>query len=153
MRRTNKRVGLCLVLIGLNLALIWGNSLISGETSGEMSGTVMEFILKLLHLPASAAEPLHYLIRKAAHFSEFACLAMELTWLCGMLGEKKAHLAVLPVAGGMFAALVDESIQMLTPGRGPSLTDVWIDTSGAVMGMMIVFLGYHLLQGKKCNKQ
>ena len=149
MVRTKKRIGLCLTLLVLNLALIWGNSLVSGEASGEMSGSVMEFALKLLQLPESAAERLHHLIRKAAHFTEFALLTMELTWLCGMLEEKWLYRMVLPVAGGMLAALVDESLQMLTPGRGPSLVDVWIDTSGAVAGMMILLTGYHLLKRMK----
>ena len=144
MIRTKKRMGSCLVLLTLNLALIWGNSLVTGEASGAMSGGVMEFVLKLLGLPEAAAEFVHHLIRKAAHFTEFACLAMVLTWLLGMLGEKGFHLVLLPVAGGMFAALVDESIQMLTPDRGPSLTDVWIDTSGAAAGMMLLLVGYDL---------
>ena len=144
MVRTDRRLRLCLTLTVLNLALIWGNSLLPGSQSGEMSGSVMEAVLKLLHLPETAAEPLHHFIRKAAHFTEFACLAMELTWLAGMLGERGFHLMALPVAGGMLAALADESIQLLTPDRGPSLTDVWLDTAGALAGMTAVICGYHL---------
>ena len=151
MVRTDRRIRICLALILANLALIWGNSLLPGEESGEMSGFFMEFLLNLLNLPATAAEPLHHLIRKAAHFTEFACLAMELTWLAGMLGETGFHLAALPLAGGMFTALTDESIQLLTPDRGPSLQDVWLDTAGALAGMMIVIFGYHLLKRKKRN--
>ena len=151
MVRTDRRLRICLALIVANLAVIWGNSLLPGKDSGEMSGFVMEFLLNVLNLPDTAADFLHHLIRKAAHFTEFACLAMELTWLAGMLGEKGFHLAVLPVAGGMFAALTDESIQLLTPDRGPSLQDVWLDTAGALAGMMIVIFGYHLIKRIKRN--
>ena len=40
----------------------------------------------------------------------------------------------------MSAACIDESIQLLTPERGPSLVDVWIDTFGVVMGIIMLFV-------------
>lgn len=148
MIRTKKRIRLCSFLILLNLAVIWGNSLLPGSDSGEMSGSVMAFVMELLHLPEYAADVLHTFIRKAAHFTEFACLGMLLTWRLGMAGEK--HTMLLSVLLAMAAALVDESIQLITPDRGPSLMDVWIDTTGAAAGMVLVRLGYHL---KKRNEQ
>lgn len=146
MIRSGKRIRLCTVLLIVNLAVIWGNSLLPGSDSGSLSGGVTEFIMALLGLPESSAEMLHTLIRKMAHFTEFACLSVLLTWLCGMLGQKGFHLAALPVCGGMAAALVDETIQLFTPDRGPSLVDVWIDTSGAVTGMMLLLWGHHLIK-------
>ena len=151
MIRTPKRIRLCAILLVVNLALIWGNSLLPGSDSGNLSGGVMEFVMALLNLPEASAEMLHLLIRKAAHFTEFACLSALLTWLCGMLGESGFHLAALPVFGGMTAALMDETIQLFTPDRGPSLTDVWIDTSGVVTGMMLLLCGHHLIKRIKHN--
>ena len=148
MIRTKKRIHVCAALIVLNLMVIWGNSLLSGEDSGAMSGSVMAWIMAVLRLPETAADTLHLLIRKGAHFTEFACLALLITWLCGMLGQKGFHLAVMPVLCGMAAALVDESIQLVTPDRGPSLTDVWIDTFGAAAGMCLLLIGYHLKKRK-----
>ena len=132
------------VLIVLNLAFIWGNSLISGEDSGNMSGGILVWVNSFLGLDEAGAAVLHHLIRKAAHFTEFACLGALLAWNCQLRGEK--HTAILPALLGMAAAVVDESIQLLTPDRGPSLTDVWIDTSGAVTGMMLLLLGHHLMK-------
>ena len=134
------------VLIVLNLAFIWGNSLISGEDSGNMSGGILVWVNSFLGLDEAGAAVLHHLIRKAAHFTEFACLGVLLAWNCQLRGEK--HTAILPALLGMAAAVVDESIQLLTPDRGPSLTDVWIDTSGVVTGMMLLLLGYHLMKKK-----
>lgn len=151
MIRTKKRVRLCTALLIANLALIWGNSLISGADSGEMSGSVLEMLMALLDLPGEYAELFHLLIRKAAHFTEFACLGALLTWRWGMAGEKGFHLWCLPLFCGMAAAMTDETIQMFTPDRGPSLTDVWIDTAGVLTGITVLLTGYHLVKKYKNN--
>ena len=144
-----KKKMICTALIILNLAFIWGNSLISGEDSGNMSGGILVWINSFLGLDEAGAAVLHHLIRKAAHFTEFACLGTLLTWHCLLSGEK--HTAIFPALLGMAAAVVDESIQLFTPDRGPSLTDVWIDTSGVVTGMMLLLLGYHLMKKKQSS--
>ena len=130
-------------LIVLNLALIWGNSLLPGSASGAMSGGVMQFVMELLRIPAEHAELLHHFVRKAAHFTDFACLGALLCWRFQLTGERGWKLAALPVLCGMAAALTDETIQMFTPDRGPSLTDVWIDTAGTAAGMTAVLCGYY----------
>ena len=142
-----RKKNLCTVLILLNLAFIWGNSLVTGEDSGALSGGIVAWINAFLGLDEAGAELLHHLIRKAAHFTEFACLGALLGWSCRLNGEK--HPVALPALLGMAAAVVDESIQLFTPDRGPSLTDVWIDTSGAVTGMMLLLLGYHLMKKRQ----
>lgn len=144
MMRNNRRLILCRVLLVLNLALIWGNSLLSGAESGQMSGGIMEFVMELLRIPTEFADTMHLVIRKLAHLSEFACLAALISWNLGMVKEKRVHQILLTVLLAMAAALMDETIQLFTPDRGPSLVDVWIDTLGAVLGMTAVQLGYHL---------
>ena len=137
------------VLLVLNLALIWGNSLVSGAESGQMSGGIMDFVMDLLRIPAEYSDTVHMLIRKLAHITEFACLSALITWCLGRVKEKRVHQILLAVLISMAVALMDETIQLRTPDRGPSLVDVWIDTLGAVLGMTVAQLGYHL---KKKNK-
>ena len=149
MMRTNRRVLLCRVLLVLNLALIWGNSLLSGAESGQMSGGIMEFFMELLRIPADFSDVVHLIIRKLAHLTEFACLSALISWNLRLVNEKSVHQILLAVLLAMAAALVDETIQLFTPDRGPSLVDVWIDTLGAVLGMTAVQLVHHL---KKKNK-
>ena len=141
-----KKKKLAAILIGLNLAFIWGNSLMTGTDSGNMSGGIMAWLNSFLGLNEAGAEILHHLIRKAAHFTEFACLGGLLAWR-SLLDEEK-HIIVFPALLGLSAGLVDETIQLFTPDRGPSLTDVWIDTSGAVAGILLLILGHHLLKKK-----
>lgn len=131
-------------LLVLNLALIWGNSLMSGAESGQMSGGIVTFVMELLRIPAEFADMVHLIIRKLAHLTEFACLAAVISWNLGMGKEKRVHLILLAVLLSMAAALMDETIQLYTPDRGPSLVDVWIDTLGAALGTMAAQVVYHL---------
>ena len=148
MKKTGKRLFLCITLLIVNLAFIWGNSLMNGTDSGEMSGSFMQWINNLLHLSETGAQTLHLVIRKMAHFTEFACLGLLLTWLFGMMGEKKGHLFCMPLLFGMMAACVDETIQVFVPDRGPSPVDIWIDTCGVAAGIVILLAG-HLYVRKK----
>ena len=131
MSRTS-RIRLCAVLILLNLAFIWGNSLLPGEASAALS----DFLGRLLGLDPSAPSGGTGLLRKLAHFSEFACLGALLSWLAHLKGERGFHLFALALLGGLLTACIDESIQMLVPARGPGLVDVWIDTSGAALAAL-----------------
>lgn len=147
MNTTNRKKTVAAALLILNLAFIWGNSLVTGEDSGNLSGGILAWVNSFLDLEDAGAAVLHHLIRKAAHFTEFACLGALLAWNGRLRNEK--HTVLLPALLGMAAAVVDESIQMFTPDRGPSLTDVWIDTSGVVAGIMLLILGHHLMKKLK----
>ena len=147
MIRTKKRMLLCILLLIALLAFIWGNSLTTGTQSGAMSGRVMAWINAFLHV--ENAEALHLVIRKMAHFTEFACLGAALCWLFAMMGEKKSHLFCMPLLCGLLAACVDETIQVFTPDRGPSLIDVWIDAAGVSAGIILCLIGYHYIRKNK----
>ena len=147
---TKKRTNICTLLILANLAFIWGNSLATGEASGDLSGGILAWINGILGLDESGAELLHLLIRKAAHFTEFACLGALLTWRCGMAGVQLPYLSAMPLLGVMAAACTDETIQIFVEGRGSSLLDVWVDVGGGLAGMIFLLLGYAFL--KKRNQ-
>ena len=149
MKRTKKRMILCVALLIAMLAFIWGNSLRTGAQSGAMSGSILQWINHFLHLDESGADKLHLVIRKMAHFTEFACLGALLAWRFGMAGEKKGHLFCMPLLFGLLAACVDETIQVFTPDRGPSLIDVWIDTAGVAAGITFLLIGYNYIRKHK----
>ena len=141
---SRKRKILCAVLIAANLAFIWGNSLLPGTDSGNLSGGIMTWINSFLGLGEAGAETLHLLIRKCAHFTEFACLGALLCWRCGMADVKGAASGAFPLLGSILAACTDETIQIFVDGRGSSLLDVWVDTFGAMAGIILLLLGHHL---------
>lgn len=129
-----KKILLCSILLTLNLLFIWGNSMLNGEVSGELSGGIMAWLLKHFGSLIPFGE---LLLRKLGHLTEFTCLGILLFRLFHLLGEKGIHGLAMPLFGGMLAACVDETIQVFTPDRGPSVTDVWIDTAGVCAGIVL----------------
>lgn len=122
-----------ILLIGLNLALIWGSSCMPGEDSAAVSGGVLELIAGFI--PVLNSQWAHTLLRKLAHFSEFACLGVLMAQLCRQeLGQVPVWLAGVGLAVGC----VDETIQIFSPGRSSSVLDVWIDSAGFIAGMVLI---------------
>ena len=130
------------ILIVLNLALIWGNSMLTGLSSEAVSGGILALLGRFL--PVLLTEAGHTLLRKAAHFSEFALLGLL---YCGrhrlVKGEAPVHL----MGFGLAVACIDETIQIFTPGRASSLIDVWIDASGFALGLLLIVI-FHTISNK-----
>lgn len=125
------------ILIGLNLALIWGNSMMTGLDSEAVSGGLLAFLGRFL--PVLLTETGHAFLRKAAHFSEFALLGLL---FCGRHALVRKAVPLHLMGFGLAVACIDETIQIFTPGRASSLIDVWIDTSGFALGLILIFLAY-----------
>ena len=122
------------ILILLNLALIWGNSMMTGLSSEAVSGGVLELLGRFI--PALLTEAGHTFLRKAAHFSEFALLALL---FCGRYRLVHRSTPSHLISFGLAVACIDETIQIFTPGRASSLIDVWIDTAGFALGFVVIF--------------
>lgn len=147
MKRTDKRLRLCIALLICNLMFIWGNSLMPGEVSGAISDFVQSILEQFM--PAGPEEDTDGgLLRKFAHFTEFATLGMCLAWLYGMLQKG----SVQPFLWGAAAAAVDETIQRFVPDRGPSIWDVCIDSAGVLTGIVLLWTGYHYLKKRSYAK-
>lgn len=128
----NKRrtVNIALIVVTtLTVAFIFSNSLASSEQSNGQSDWVMGCLHKLLNIQLPS-----WFVRKAAHFTEFAVLGTELAVLKHRLIRPPFTAALL---SGLLVALTDETLQLFS-GRTSSVTDVWIDFSGVVCGMLMV---------------
>ena len=126
------------------LCFIWGNSLLDGGASRKLSSAVTEFIRPIYELfagrPATDGA-LHALVRKAAHFLEFAVIAAVASLLLWRLcGEHPVQNLIYVLFGSLFIAVTDEYIQSFSPGRSPSVRDIVIDFAGAVTGALTVFV-------------
>ncbi len=145
MKKTAGRVRLCVTLLIINLAFIWGNSLLPGELSGIISKWVGQLLQQLFGGDLVETPQGHGLLRKLAHFAEFCTLGMCLTWLMSMLGKRSWSGLRL----GFAAACTDELIQCFVPDRGPGIRDVLIDTAGVAVGMAMLLAGYAIYQKQK----
>ena len=126
-----------LLLTLLALCFIWGNSMMPGEVSGEISGGIFQYVSGLFAVFGDKGE---YVLRKLAHFSEYTLLGYLLTGLTRPVGGP--FRPTRPLFLGLSAACLDETIQIFSPGRGSSLIDVWIDFSGVCLGLLL-WLGVH----------
>ena len=141
---TRRRMVFCITLLVLNLAFIWGNSLLPGDVSRAFSQWVRSLLA--FWTPSAPGTPGgHGLLRKIAHFTEFSCLGALFCWLIAML-KKKSYFSLIY---SVLAACVDEFIQCFVPERGPGIRDVLIDTAGAALGIGLVLLGHTLYKKKK----
>lgn len=145
-------IALCLlVLVLLNMTIIFGFSAEDKEASGGTSEEMTRLLLRLFHPNFQDLTfvqsyilvlKVHPLVRKAAHFSEFALLgflsASLLLFISGRLRRMKGWL----IWGGAGAftlifAILDEVHQIFT-NRGPRVTDVLIDFAGAICGILLI---------------
>lgn len=119
--------------------------------SGDTSGMVVRWFLSLLYRGFESFSPerqmelleaWHLLIRKGAHFTEYAVLAVLVANALRICGKLRWY---LPVAISAAYAVTDEIHQYFVPGRACRLLDVTIDTSGAVFGTAVFALGIFLL--------
>ena len=146
------------VALLLTIWFIFSNSMETAASSSNSSRAVLEFLqgsLRRLGRPGLAARLSENLVRKAAHFCEYMMEGFFLLLVTRMLaGRRRRLLPYLswPALFGVLTALTDETIQLFYDGRGSLVTDVWIDFSGVVMGMIcgLLFLGlWHLLFGRR----
>ena len=133
------RVLFTAALIGC-IWFIFSNSLQIAEVSEGSSGRVlglMQGILRRLGLPGTADRLTMHIVRKLAHFSEYM-LEGFLLMLCLRVYTRHFFKHVSwPILGGLLTALTDETIQLFVPGRSGQVTDVWIDFSGVLTGLVV----------------
>ncbi len=142
-----KKISTALLLLAIlaALAFIWGNSLDFAVESAAKSGRVGELLRPLLELVGQGGVTDH-LIRKLAHFTEYAVLGALLLLLTAVGFCVRLQTVVNCLFFLMAAALTDETIQIFT-GRGPQIQDVWLDFAGGFTGLLVVLALRALLRG------
>lgn len=141
MIRSRKReIFWCIPLLCLNLAFIWGNSLLPGSVSGAISHWLQNVLAQLFPGDNTPTDSGHGLLRKLAHFTEFCTLGMLFFWLFQLLCKTPWKHLAFPFLCGSLAACVDETIQMFVPDRGPAIKDVGINTLGVTLGIVILYI-------------
>ena len=118
------------------ILFIFRNSMQTGEVSSARSQAVTTLVNGFLG--KFGLGPLsEHIIRKLAHFSEFM-LEGFLLMLCLRVYTRHFFVHISwPILGGLLTALTDETIQMFSDGRSSQLTDVWLDFSGAMAGILV----------------
>ena len=144
----NKRAWLPAVLW---MGFIFLMSAASGETSGEQSDLLVDLLVWGYGLfsggaapSAAALETLSFLVRKAAHMTEYAVLALAFRYALSKNGVSRPGLKALLLSAAY--ACTDEFHQAFVPDRGPSVIDVGIDTCGAGLGLLALRIARRILK-------
>ncbi|HVM98536.1 MAG TPA: VanZ family protein [Candidatus Acidoferrales bacterium] len=120
-------------------------STLSGEPfSAQNTNEYIDPVLRFLFPHFSVAELLaaHTVIRKTAHLTEFFILG-TLTYWASRRGRQPAWRARWMLQSIILAgcyALLDEAHQMFVPDRTPSLWDSGIDSLGAAISQVVIYL-------------
>ena len=125
MKKRSFRIYLILTLLWT--AGIFLHSAMPAAASNAESGGVLAVVQMILPWIT------HGVLRKAAHFLEFAVLH----------GARNFTLAK-PMLFAVLTAMTDETIQAFTPGRNCALSDVWLDAAGALTGAVLLWLIFKL---------
>lgn len=126
------------VLLVWTLCFIWGNSLLSRENSAAFSGKVVELLTPIFS-SLSMEGPDEHVIRKLAHFTEYAILGLELAALFFINRGRSLKSIGYSALSALAAASADETIQLFS-GRAAMLKDVLLDFSGALTGILLLWL-------------
>lgn len=133
-----------LTLVVLMLVFIWGHSMMPADLSDLESSRFLTLVRPLVEAVQRLFESHGYvftqehLVRKMAHFTEYAALGV-LMCLLFVRTSGQCRLA-LPAAACLAVAFIDEGIQMFSAGRGPALRDVGLDFCGACAGLLLMAL-------------
>lgn len=139
------------ILVGCMIIFIFMNSLTPAVDSKQLSSTVTSTVQNLLQsLNVSVEfEFLHHLIRKTAHFSEYALLG----GLIAIAIQRKPLIKsnIINFCIFLIVPIIDETIQLFTPGRSCEIGDMLIDGSGMIVGFLLIWFIYKKLSHKHDN--
>lgn len=124
-----------------------------GEASSVWSEGITRFLMKVYYcfagkpqgtgiVVAEAVSPLEGVVRKTAHFAEYACmgfLSYSIVILWYPVIWKGRLMVALQV---LLSAVMDELHQYFVPGRYAAAKDVLIDFAGGIAGIFIIICFY-----------
>lgn len=139
---------LCALWMGVIFSMSAQPAAVSDVQSEQVAG-LTQWLLSLLSSGQSfvSLEFLNVLIRKVAHFGEYAVLSLLYRRALRLSGAKYATLAAI-VLSACYAA-TDELHQGFVDGRSPQMFDVMIDTLGACSGAVFHQLLQRFLSREK----
>lgn len=133
------------VLLAILMIVIFCFSAQPADESTETSSGFCIILAKLIYpdyenypllTQEMLADSLSFIVRKTAHFTEYAC--MGFLWYF-YLADRKYNI-LLSVGATAFYACTDEFHQLFVAGRSGQIKDVIIDTCGGCFGVLVAFV-------------
>ena len=147
----------CLLLVVMTMGGMYYFSSQEGNVSKQQSDTAVNVIDKIRsevnlkdHNIISIKEKVFdklkqygdkgYIVRKMAHFSIYAGIGFSISLLIYALSRRIYIASIVAMIASISYAYYDEMRQLAVAGRVGSMKDVLIDSSGALTGILILFV-------------
>ena len=138
------------LLTAMVLVMIYCFSMENAEQSDLRSGAFSRTVISIIHPEYKQMEPeqqkaiydsIQHAVRKTAHFTEYLLLGFMIrlcleSWF-GSRMKKLSPLALIGFSAGTAYACTDEMHQLAIEGRSGQWTDVLVDGSGVLAGVML----------------
>lgn len=146
---------ICLILVIIISAIIFGFSSQNGEKSGGLSKAVITKISEIINVKDSNREIFikkgEKVVRKLAHFTIYSALGLATMGFMTTLEITTLKQAIYTVIFGFLYASTDELHQLFINGRNGSFMDVILDTSGVLFGTLIIIIFRHIINKTRNN--
>lgn len=146
-----------IMLVVFSLGGMYYFSSQNAHVSGKQSREVVKFIdkirdkvtlkdKKLIKIQTNIYDKLKkfgtksYIVRKMAHFSIYALIGTSLLLFIYEFSKKLLLSSLIAFFLSIIYACYDEYRQLSIPGRSGSIKDVFIDSSGALTGIILTFI-------------
>jgi VanZ family protein len=125
--------------------IVWVGVIFLGSTDLMSAEHTSRFIIPFLRwlkpdISTETLASIHFIVRKCTHVGEYAILALLLLRAATLITNSKRSIPILylSVLGvSLIVAATDEFHQTFVASRGASVQDIMIDSSGAVLGLVI----------------
>ena len=92
------------------------------------------------------------IVRKAAHFSEYALLGFLISATCLSFNKTYGFTALISWICGTLYAVSDEIHQYFVPGRSCQLSDMLLDSAGVFAGVVFCIICVHICRKGRLKK-
>lgn len=138
------RIALLIGIFG-TLLFTFTQSLLPPEESAEVSESVSEILETIIPSDTPVGEYVHDNVRKIAHFVEYFILGCFTSLYVVIFMPKieseprgRIRYCIYSLVISPIISLFDETLQIISE-RGPSITDVWLDTAGFFVSSVTIY--------------
>ncbi len=117
------------------MIIIFSFSVQTGDESSGLSSSIVTWIYQNLHISLS-----EFIIRKAAHMSEYAVLTFSLIFGFYKSEFSLRNIVIYALVITFLYACSDEAHQLFVNGRAGQLSDVLIDISGGIIASLLYLI-------------
>jgi len=135
----NDKIAWTLVIFWMML-IFYFSSRVASDSNNMSTGltvAIRNLVIQIYPKLNISIETLNHMIRKSAHFCIFFGLGFLLKNAYYVSGYYSVRGSLYALMMSVLYAISDEIHQYFVPGRGPGIEDVFIDSLGALTGILV----------------